>query len=260
MGKNKLKKFEEMKGFDCVFQYPWARLQTEPFPLRGSWRKQFFHNDSPIVLELGCGRGEYTVGLARHNASANYIGIDVKGARIWAGAKEAVTAGMKNVAFLRGEIEQIESFFAPGEVDEIWITFPDPQMQKTRRRLTSARFLEMYRKILRPGGIIHLKTDSPFLYTFSLRLVESNGLQIITATDDLYASGSDGASTAIKTYYEKQWLSRGKRIKLLEFSLPADTPLSDPPEDDIPHDDYTSYPRGIAQCMPEELAKLKDND
>lgn len=256
MGKNKLKKFEEMKGFGCVFQYPWARLQTEPFPLRGRWREDFFRNTSPVVLELGCGRGEYTVGLAEAHRDANHIGIDVKGARIWAGARQAVDEGMTNVAFIRGEIEQIESFFAPGEVDEIWITFPDPQMQKTRRRLTSARFLEMYRHILRPGGIIHLKTDSPFLYTFTKRLVESNALPVITATDDLYAAGHTDAATAIKTYYEKQWLSRGKRIKLIEFSLPARGVIADPDEEDIPHDDYTSYPRGISQCMPEELAKL----
>lgn len=256
MGKNKLKKFEEMKGFDCVFQYPWARLQQEPFPLRGKWRSEFFKNDRPIVLELGCGRGEYTVALAKRNPEANHIGIDVKGARIWAGAKEAVTDGLPNVAFLRGEIECIDAFFAPGEVDEIWITFPDPQMKKTRRRLTSARFLELYRRILRPEGTIHLKTDSPFLFTFSSRLVESNALPLIAATDDLYASGLVDPVTAIKTHYERQWLSRGKRIKLLEFRLPAEGTIADPDEEDIPLDDYTSFPRGLAQCMPEELAKI----
>ena len=256
MGKNKLKKFEEMKGFDCVFQYPWARLQQEPFPLRGKWRSDVFHNDHPIVLELGCGRGEYTVSLAKKYPEANHIGIDVKGARIWAGAKEAVTDNLPNVAFLRGEIECIDSFFAPGEVDEIWITFPDPQMKKTRRRLTSSRFLELYRRILRPGGTIHLKTDSPFLYTFTSRLVADNALPVIASTDDLYASGLVDPVTAIKTHYERQWLSRGKRIKLLEFSLPAEGAITDPNEEDIPLDDYTSFPRGLAQCMPEELAKI----
>lgn len=258
MGKNKLRKFAEMKTFPCVFEYPWARLRREPFPLKGRWHEDFFHNNRPIVLELGCGRGEYTVQLAQTDPEKNYIGIDVKGARIWSGAKEATSCGLQNVAFLRGEIEQIDSFFAPGEVSEIWITFPDPQMKKTRRRLTSARFLELYRRILTPGGTVHLKTDSPFLYTFTSRLVHENSLPLLAETDDLYSSGLADAVTSIKTHYEKQWLSRGKRIKLIDFTLPADGPLADPQEDDIEHDDYTSFPRGLAQCMPEQLAAIKD--
>ena len=258
MGKNKLRKFAEMKTFPCVFEYPWARLSREPFPLKGRWHQDFFHNDRPIVLELGCGRGEYTVQLAKADPEKNYIGIDVKGARIWSGAKEATALGLRNVAFLRGEIEQIDSFFAPGEVSEIWITFPDPQMKKTRRRLTSARFLKLYRRILVPGGTVHLKTDSPFLYTFTSRLVHENSLPLLGETSDLYSSGLADAVTSIKTHYEKQWLSRGKRIKLIEFTLPADGPLADPQEDDIEHDDYTSFPRGLAQCMPEQLAALND--
>lgn len=257
MGKNKLRKFEEMKGFDCVFEYPWARLQTEPFPLRGRWHSDYFRNDRPIVLELGCGRGEYTVSLARQNPGKNYIGIDVKGARIWAGAKDATLSQLANVAFLRGEIEQIGSFFAPGEVDEIWVTFPDPQMQKTRRRLTSARFLHLYRSIMRPEGTVHLKTDSPFLYTFTSRLAAANGFTVLAQTDDLYASGLADPVTSIKTHYERQWLSRGKRIKLIEFLLPHEGEIADPEEDDIPHDDYTSFPRGLSQCMPEELKKIQ---
>lgn len=259
MGKNKLRKFEEMKGFDCVFEYPWARLQKEEFPLRGKWHSEFFGNDNPILLELGCGKGDYTVALARRNPDKNYIGIDVKGARIWTGAKAATVEGLKNVAFIRGEIEQIESFFAPEEVDEIWITFPDPQMKKVRKRLSSARFLELYRHILRPDGIIHLKTDSPFLHTFSSRLAALNLLPTICDTPDLYGSGLADPVKSIKTHYEKQWLARGKKIKLLEFRLPKDTPLQDPPEEDIPFDDYTSFPRGIAQCMPEELKKLAES-
>lgn len=258
MGKNKLRKFAEMKTFPCVFEYPWARLSREPFPLKGRWHQDFFHNDRPIVLELGCGHGEYTVQLAKADPEKNYIGIDVKGARIWSGAKEATALGLRNVAFLRGEIEQIDSFFAPGEVSEIWITFPDPQMKKTRRRLTSARFLKLYRRILAPGGTVHLKTDSPFLYTFTSRLVHENSLPLLAETSDLYSSGLADAVTSIKTHYEKQWLSRGKRIKLIEFTLPADGPLADPQEDDIEHDDYTSFPRGLAQCMPEQLAALND--
>lgn len=246
-----------MKHFDCVFQYPWARLSQEPFPLRGKWHNDYFGNDHPIVLELGCGRGEYTVALARRNPHTNYIGIDVKGARIWSGAKQAEMEHLRNVAFIRGEIEQIDSFFSPGEVSEIWITFPDPQMKKTRKRLTSARFLHLYRTIMRPDGLIHLKTDSPFLHTFTSRLVDTNALPIVTNTQDLYAEAGVDPVNAIKTHYEKQWLSRGKRIRLIEFFLPHTGEITDPQEDDIEHDDYTSYPRGVAQCMPEELRKLQ---
>ena len=161
MGKNKLAKFAEMETFPHVLQYPFARLQQEAFPLRGRWREDFFHNDRPIVLELGCGKGEYTVGLGELYPEKNFIGVDVKGARIWTGAKASHEAGMTNVAFLRGEIESLTSFFAPGEVDEIWITFPDPQMKKVTKRLTSSRFIRRYLEVLRPGGSIHLKTDSP---------------------------------------------------------------------------------------------------
>lgn len=158
MGKNKLKKFAEMKGFSCVLQYPFAALEAAGgFPLRGRWRTDFFHNDNPIVLELGCGKGEYTVGLAQEAADKNYIGIDIKGARLWRGAKTATELEMSNVAFVRTGIELLDKFFEPGEVDEIWITFPDPQMQKTRKRLVSARFLELYRKVLRHNGMIHLR-------------------------------------------------------------------------------------------------------
>lgn len=249
-----------MKGFDCVFEYPWARLQVEEFPLKGKWNAEFFGNDNPIVLELGCGKGDYTVALARRNPDKNYIGIDVKGARIWTGAKAATVAEMKNVAFIRGEIEQIGSFFDADEVDEIWITFPDPQMQKTRKRLTSARFLDLYRMILKSGGIVHLKTDSPFMHTFTSRLAAINALPTLTDTADLYGSGMADPVRSIKTHYEKQWLARGKKIKLLEFRLPAEGVIADPPEDDIPHDDYTSFPRGIAQCMPDQLEKLRNEE
>lgn len=248
MGKNKLKKFAEMKGFGCVLEYPFAALEAAGgFPLRGRWRQDYFHNDHPIVLELGCGKGEYTVGLAQVAPEKNYIGIDIKGARIWRGAKTATEQGMTNVAFIRTGIELLASFFAPGEVDEIWITFPDPQMQKTRKRLVSARFLELYRQVLRPDGLVHLKTDSPFLYTFADRLVSANSLPIEFNSANLYASGRDDAATRIQTFYEKQWLARGKSIRLISFRLPADGPLSDPAEDDIPRDDYRSLPRGVIQ-------------
>lgn len=241
MGKNKLQKFAEMKTFPNVFEYPWARLEQEGgFPLRGKWHSEFFGNENPIVLELGCGKGEYTVGLARRDKERNHIGIDVKGARIWKGAKAAVTEGLGNAAFVRGEIESIPRFFEPSEVDEIWITFPDPQMQKTRKRLTSTRFLNEYRKILKPGGTISLKTDSPFLYEYTQRLAHLNGFEILADTSDLYGSGMADAATAIKTFYEQQWLSRGKTIKLLRFRLPVEGELQEPEEDDIERDDYHS--------------------
>ncbi len=245
MKRNKLQKFAEMKTFSCVFQYPFAKLQAKGFDLKGRWHEQYFHNSNPIVVELGCGKGEYTVGLATASPDKNYIGIDIKGARIWKGAKAAEEAQMGNVAFLRTSIELIEEFFAPGEVDEIWITFPDPQMQKTRKRLVSSRFLTYYGKVLRPGGSIHLKTDSPFLYTFSKRMVEANGLPVDAAMENLYADTVPGdpfldKARSIRTFYEQQWLARGKTIKLLSFRLTRPDGFSDPDESDIPRDDYHS--------------------
>lgn len=260
MGKNKLKKFAEMQTFSCVFQYPWARLQQEGFPLRGAWHKEFFGNDNPLVLELGCGKGEYTVGLARRHPDKNFIGIDIKGARIWSGASQAEKEGLRNVAFIRTDIELLQSFFAPGEVAEIWITFPDPQMQKRRKRLTSSRFLSLYRSVLAPGGTIHLKTDSPFLFTYTSRLVELNAFPTDRLTDDLYGSGLVSEADAIKTFYERQWLSRGKKIKLISFHLPEEGEIAEPQEEDIERDDYHSYPRGIAQGMPDQLALLDNSE
>ena len=252
MGKNKLRKFSEMEQLPFVFQYPFARLKAEGgFPLRGRWHSDFFHNDNPIVLELGCGKGEYTVGLAQAHPERNYIGIDIKGARMWTGATRARDLGLTNVAFLRTDIELLPEFFAEGEVAEIWITFPDPQMQKVRKRLTSTRFLNLYRKLLKPDGIVNLKTDSPFLYEYTRRLVKLNGLPLLSDSadiyglgfgpdDDLYGTEVSDPARSIKTYYEQQWLSRGKQIKLLRFRLPADGELQEPQADDIPKDDYRS--------------------
>lgn len=259
MGKNKLKKFAEMKGFSCVFEYPFARLDAEGFPLKGMWGEEFFKNSNPIVLELGCGKGEYTVALARLNPDKNFIGIDVKGARIYTGAKEATLDSLPNVAFLRGDIESLDRFFAPGEVSEIWITFPDPQMKKRRHRLTSSRFLSLYRSILKPESVVHLKTDSPFLYEYTSRLVRLNNLPLHGDFSNLYAANDAPAyATGIKTFYEQQWLSRGKTIRLLEFSISNDT-LREPDEDDIPRDDYRSLPRGVMQGMPTEVEKYRNS-
>ncbi|MCC8039008.1 MAG: tRNA (guanosine(46)-N7)-methyltransferase TrmB [Bacteroidales bacterium] len=246
MGKNKLKKFSEMDAMECVHQYPFGVLQREGCPLRGRWRQDVFHNDNPIILELGCGKGEYTVGLARRFPDRNYIGIDIKGARMWTGAKQATQEGLGNAAFLRTDIELLDHFFTPGEVDEIWITFPDPQMKKARKRLTGTRFMELYRNVLAPHGAINLKTDSPFLYTYTSAMIQENGLPLEADLPDLYAQGDEGPLREIKTYYEQQWLDRGLTIKYLRWLLPPDTPLVEP-DIDIPPDTYRSFSRGQLQ-------------
>lgn len=243
MGKNKLKKFAEMREFACVLQYPREELIKNGFPHRGLWNAEFFKRDAPIVVELGCGKGEYTVGLAKSDIDRNYIGVDIKGARMWRGAKTVEEEDISNAAFLRAEIENIDKFFVPGEVEEIWITFPDPQMQKTRKRLTSTRFLNLYRCLLRDNGIVNLKTDSPFLYEYTRRLVELNGFEVLMNTDDLYGSGNADPVSSIKTFYEQQWLSRGKKIKLLSFRLPSEGELREPVSEDIPRDDYHAMAR-----------------
>ena len=245
MGKNKLKKFAEMETMDCVYQFPFSALLAG-CPLRGRWHEDCFHNLHPIVLELGCGKGEYAVGLGKRFPDKNFIGIDIKGARMWTGAKQVVAEGLTNVAFLRTSIELIERLFAPGEVAEIWITFPDPQMKKVNKRLTSTRFLDSYRRVLQPGGIVHLKTESPFLYTYTHALVQENHLPVEVDTSDLYASGLADDILEIKTYYERQWLSRGLTIKYLKFHLPHDVPLVEP-DIDIEPDTYRSYNRGSRQ-------------
>ena len=251
MGKNKLKKFAEMETFHNVFQCG-ARECVEDSPvvtMRGKWRELYFHNNNPIVLELGCGRGEYTVGLAQRDPNKNYIGIDIKGARMWAGAKQAELAGIKNVAFLRTNIEMISNFFSPDEIDEIWITFPDPQMKKATKRLTSTYFMQRYRQLLRPDGIIHLKTDSPFLYTYTQAMVKENHYPILVDTDDLYSEEAvrtlgDKVNEArmLQTHYENQWLDRGLTIKYIVWQLPAE-PSYIEPEIEIEKDTYRSYGR-----------------
>lgn len=255
MGKNKLKKFGEMETFSNVFQYPYSVLMQQGFPLKGKWHSDFFGNGNPIVLELGCGKGEYTVGLAKRFPDRNFIGVDIKGARMWTGAKQAVADNMPNVAFVRTNIELIASFFAPGEVSEIWITFPDPQMKKTNKRLTSVRFLNLYRRILEPGGIINLKTDSPFLYTYTRELVRLNGLPVEVDTDDLYASGMADDILEIRTFYEQQWLARGLTIKYLRWRLDAGTELQEP-DIEIEFDTYRSFSRGYLETDPKFSANI----
>jgi tRNA (guanine-N(7)-)-methyltransferase len=247
MGKNKLKKFNDMDTFSNVFQYPFSVIQSSGFPLRGKWNDSFFKNNNPIVLELGCGKGEYAVGLAEKYPDRNFIGVDIKGARMWTGAKEATEKELGNVAFLRTNIELISNFFIAGEISEIWITFPDPQMKKVRKRLTSTRFLQLYRSIIKPDGIIHLKTDSPFLYTYTDALVELNQMKTIINTKDLYHSDVVDDILQIKTFYEQQWLERGLPIKYISFILDQKSELQEP-DIEIEEDTYRSFSRGYIQC------------
>lgn len=244
MGKNKLKKFAEMETFHNVFQCG-IREVSEDNPvaaMRGHWRDRYFHNDNPIVLELGCGRGEYTVGLAERYPDKNFIGIDIKGARMWAGAKQAERAGMTNVAFLRTNIETVTNFFAENEVDEIWITFCDPQMKKATKRLTSTYFMARYQQMMRPDGLVHLKTDSPFLYTYTRAMLSDNHYEVLADTDDLYAREQYPDASALKTHYECQWLDRGLSIKYLCWRLAHKDTFAEPTIE-IEFDTYRSYGR-----------------
>ena len=254
MSKGKLAKFADMETYANVFQYPYSVVSDVPFPMRGLWHEQYFRNQNPITLELGCGKGEYAVELARENTTRNYIGVDIKGARMWTGATQALRDSLANVAFLRTNIEIIDRFFAEDEVQEIWLTFSDPQMKNPRKRLTSTYFLERYRRFLMDGGTIHLKTDSNFLFTYTRLLVEKNGLPLEACTDDLYADTTihQPQLTSIQTYYEQMWLARGLNIRYLRFRLPREGSLVEP-DVEIPLDDYRSYHR--SKRTPRETAK-----
>lgn len=244
MGKNKLAKFADMDTFPHVFQYTFSALREkqEPFELKGKWNT-FFGNDNPIVLELGCGKGEYTVELADMYPEKNFIGVDIKGSRMWTGAKASFQKGMKNVAFIRTNIEIINEFFAKDEVSEVWITFPDPQMKKVRKRLTSTRFMELYQQFVADNGLIHLKTDSNFLFTYTCEMVKANHYEVTFQNDDLYHSDfSDDKILSIKTAYEQQWLSRGLTIKYITFLLSHRDEFIEP-DVEIEYDSYRSYNR-----------------
>ena len=246
MGKGKLEKFADMATYPNVIECPFSVAQQGPFLMKGHWRDQFFHNDHPIVLELGCGKGEYTVGLAKLFPEVNFIGVDIKGARMWTGATQALNERMDNVGFLRTHIEIIDHFFAPDEVQEIWLTFSDPQMKNPRKRLTSTFFMERYRRFLADGGLVHLKTDSNFLYTYTSYMVERNRLPVQMDTADLYHTDLLDPLTktilSIQTYYEQMWIERGLNIKYLRFQLPQEGVLEEP-DVEIPIDDYRSYKR-----------------
>lgn len=221
MGKDKLRRFRENLTFACFLQPDFDDVFRTDHPIKGNWNRDFFRNDKPIVLELGCGKGEYTVALAERDPSRNYIGIDIKGARMWRGAKTATERGMDNVGFLRTRIEFIGSLFAQGEVSEIWITFPDPQL-KTRRaskRLTSPAFLAAYTRLLAPGGKIHLKTDSKHLYAYTNAVIEHFGLPCEVSNPDIYGSGYADEVLSVKTAYETRFLGMGLPITYTRFRL-----------------------------------------
>ena len=250
MGHGKLKKFAENETFRCLLQPSAEEVLADGFfnlrdhAVKGHWNETMFDAPRPIVLELGCGKGEYTVDLAQRNPAFNYIGVDIKGARLWKGAKYATQHGMGNVAFLRTRIEFITAYFAPGEVSEIWLTFSDPQFRSENSRLTSPLFLERYRSFMKPGGIVHLKTDSMFLHRYSRAVAERNGLRILGCTEDLYGTPQFDrrlpglpaetveALYEVQTFYEKMFLEQGYKITYLSFVIDHDGPYEHPDFDE----------------------------
>jgi len=219
MGKNKLKRFAENETFENLFQHTEYDVRCNTFQMRGKWHSGYFKNSNPIVLELGCGRGEYTIGMAERFPDTNFIGIDRKGARIWRGCKDGLEKNLKNVAFLRIKIEDIEYYFEKNEVQEIWITFPDPQLKKERKRLISPNFISKYKKIVSPAGIIHLKTDSIELYEYVLATAPIENWNVVNNIKDIYNIGITSVLTEIQTFYEKKWLLQEKTISYISLSL-----------------------------------------
>lgn len=256
MGKDKLRKFRENESFTCLVQPSSDELidrdgegfALKSHPLKGRWAADFFHNDNPVVVELGCGKGEYTVDLALRNPDINYIGVDIKGARLWKGAGFAERHSVRNIAFLRTRIEFIEALFAPGEISEVWITFADPQIGREKKRLTSPLFLDRYRNFLKSGGIVHLKTDSRYLHEYSRAIAEQNDLKILACATDIYGadrqrlldsqfasvSGPDAVKALfeVQTFYEKQYLAKGIDITYLAFTIDHEGTYASPDWDE----------------------------
>ncbi|MFP4555370.1 MAG: tRNA (guanosine(46)-N7)-methyltransferase TrmB [Bacteroidales bacterium] len=230
MGKNKLKKFAENETFENLFQPSFEDVFRKDHEIKGKWLENYFKNDNPIVLELGCGKGEYAVNMARMFPNKNFIGIDIKGARLWKGAKDALRDNMKNVAFVRTRIENINSFFMPNEVSEIWITFPDPQPRSSRakKRLTSSKFLSYYQQVAKSNCLIHLKTDSQALHEYTKALIELNNLEMGTCTNNLYNDVTEDPILSIKTFYESMFLEQGKPITYIRFRLDNSKQLKEP--------------------------------
>jgi tRNA (guanine-N7-)-methyltransferase len=229
--KNKLARFSTLNSYSHVVQVPFSEVLGQEHPLKGNWNKTFFKREAPLVLELGCGKGEYTTGLARKFPDKNFIGIDIKGARMYVGAKDVHENQIPNAGFLRTRVELISAFFAKGEVDEIWITFPDPQLKERRakKRLTSSRFLMEYRGFLKSGGIVHLKTDCRELHEYTRNLLRYNQIPIHVETNDLYNSGWNSDILSIKTFYEQQFLDQGYAITYLQFGIDGQNKISEVP-------------------------------
>ncbi len=220
--KNKLKRFRENETFANVFQPTREELVNQNFALKGRWNTSFFKNNNPLILELGCGKGEYTIALAQKYLNKNFIGVDIKGARFWKGAKTAVEEKIPNIAFLRTQIELIEYAFSENEIDEIWITFPDPQIKykRTKHRMTNSTFLQKYRKVLKKGGFVNLKTDSEFMHGYTLGLLHGEGHEVIYSNHDIYKQeGSPEEVTSIQTFYESQYLQQNKPITYIRFKI-----------------------------------------
>ena len=219
MSKNKLARFAENETFTNLFQHTSYNIREDGFPMKGKWGSEYFHNDHPIVLELGCGKGEYTIGLAQRYPEMNFIGVDRKGARLWRGCKTALEMQLPNVAFLRTAIDDIFYYFAENEVSEIWITFPDPQPTKERKRLMSPNFVAKYRRFLKPGASMHLKTDSRLLYDYIKEIIPQQNWRLIEDVEDVYATGVQSVLTEIQTFYEKHWLAGGSTISYVHWQV-----------------------------------------
>lgn len=233
MGKDKLKRFRELENIERVLQPDFDEVFNKDYQLKGKWKQEVYGNEKPLVLELGCGAGEYTVGLARLYPQKNFLGLDIKGARIWKGAVIARRENLENVSFLRTRIDFISSFFAKDEVDELWITFPDPQerLRRRKKRLTGDIFLNLYRQFVVDGGFVNLKTDNFGLYTYTLELAKYNNLEIEWHTDDLYQTGRSDETVSIQTFYEAKFRAEGMKINFIRFRLPSEREIKELPYD-----------------------------
>lgn len=221
MSKNKLEKFADNLTFPNFFQLPYEEISKQDAPIKGNWHRDFFKNENPIILELGCGRGEYTIELAQRYPNKNFIGVDKKGSRMWKGCKFSVENKLSNVAFIRTQIQFLDNYFVENEVNEIWLTFPDPQLKRSKvsKRLTSSFFLDIYKKVLTPSGCIHLKTDNEVLFNYTLEVIEKLQYHLLEKNEDLYASEIVNCDLAIQTYYEKMWLTQELKIYYLKFRM-----------------------------------------
>lgn len=230
--KDKLRKFRENETFTCLYQPKTEEVLNNDYPLKGKWGQQVFKNNHPIILELGCGKGEYTIALSEKYPDKNFIGIDIKGARLWKGAKFAQEQNRNNVLFIRTRIEFITSLFSANEISEIWITFPDPQIKRVRKRLTGTLFLDRYKLFLKPDGIIHLKTDSQYLHQYTLASARQNKLTVLEANNNIYGSGRADDILSVKTFYETHYIKRGLPITYMAFKIDSLSPTIEPVWDD----------------------------